>query len=63
MRWHSAKHRPLTFRGTSPSGEAMFEIHADDGRTYILRLNADDVAAVADRAGERALLDEAGGVD
>ena len=49
MRYHCREHRPLVYRGRS--GDALvFEVHADDGRTYTLRLSADDVAALAQGA-------------
>ena len=51
MRWHSRKHRALTYRGRhgregEPGTEYVFECYGDDGRTYILRLDADDVDAL-----------------
>lgn len=50
MRYHCREHRPFVYRGRS--GDALvFEVHADDGRTYTLRLSGDDVAAVV-RAAE-----------
>lgn len=50
-RWHSGEHRRLAYRGRhgepgEPGEEWVFEIHADDGRTYILRLDAGDVDAL-----------------
>lgn len=49
MRYHCREHRPLVCRGRS--GDALvFEVHADDGRTYTLRLSADDVLALAQGA-------------
>ena len=49
MRYHCREHRPLVYRGRS--GDALvFECHGTDGRTYTLRLSADDVAAVAQAA-------------
>ena len=51
MRHHCREHRPLVYRGRS--GDALvFEVHADDGRTYTLRLSADDVPALAQAAAE-----------
>ena len=56
MRWHSGEHRALTFRGRSGDG-LVFEVHADDGRTYTLMLDAGDVdalrAAVLDEGEDR----------
>ena len=51
MRWHSGEHRPLVFRGRrgrkgEPGEEWLFEVHADDGRTYTLMLDAGDVDAL-----------------
>ena len=49
MRYHCREHRPLVYRGRF--GDALvFEVHADDGRTYTLRLSADDVLALAQGA-------------
>ena len=45
MRYHSREHRALVYRGRSGDG-LVFECHGDDGRTYILRLDADDVLAL-----------------
>ena len=45
MRWHSGEHRALTFRGRS-GDDLVFEVHADDGRTYTLMLDAGDVDAL-----------------
>lgn len=45
MRYHSREHRALTFRGRSGE-DWVFEAHADDGRTYVLRLSAGDVDAL-----------------
>ena len=45
MRYHSREHRPLVYRGRK-GGEWVCECHGDDGRTYILRLSADDVDAL-----------------
>ena len=51
MRYHCREHCPLVYRGRS--GDALvFEVHADDGRTYTLRLSADDVAGLAQAATE-----------
>ena len=49
MRWHSREHRPLEYRGRA-GGDLVFEGHGDDGRTYVLRLSAGDVEAIAERA-------------
>lgn len=51
LRWHSRAHRPLTYRGRhgkagEPGTEFVFEVHGDDGRTYVLRLDAGDVDAL-----------------
>ena len=63
-RWHAGEHRRLAYRGRhgeqgGPGAEWVFELHADDGRTYILRLNAGDVdelrAAGLTREGQAAL--------
>ena len=53
MRYHCREHRPFVYRGRS-GGDWVFECHGTDGRTYTLRLSADDVAAVV-RAAEGAL--------
>lgn len=45
LRYHSERHRPLTWRGLSLS-DLVFEAHGDDGRTYTLKLNDADVAEV-----------------
>ena len=47
MRYHSREHRPLVYRGRSGDG-LVFESHGTDGRTYTLRLSADDIRAVVD---------------
>ena len=49
-RHHCGEHRALTFRGLD-GGDAVFVLHATDGRTYEARLDADDMAAV--KAAER----------
>ena len=51
MRWHSARHRALVFRGRrgrkgEPGEEWLFEVHTDNGRTYTLMLDAGDVDAL-----------------
>lgn len=51
MRWHSGAHRPLAYRGRrgergEPGEEWVFECHGDDGRTYLLMLDAGDVDAL-----------------
>ena len=56
MRHHSLAHRPLRYRGTS-GADAVFECHGDDGRTYLVMLDAEDVRTVADRAPDRQLLE------
>ena len=45
MRYHCRAHRPLVYRGRSGDG-LVFEVHADDGRTYTLMLDAGDVDAL-----------------
>lgn len=45
LRYHSERHRPLTWRGLS-LGDLVFEAHGDDGRTYTLKLDDADVAEV-----------------
>ena len=57
MRWHSREHRPLRCRGKYGE-DLVFEAHGADGRTYVLRLSADDVAEVADRAPKQRNLDD-----
>ena len=52
MRWHSRAHRPLAYRGRS-GDSLVFECHGDDGRTYILRLDAGDVDALRAAGVER----------
>ena len=47
MRYHSRVHRPLVYCGRSGDG-LVFEAHGTDGRTYILRLDADDVLALVE---------------
>ena len=51
MRYHCREHHPLVYRGRSGDSLA-FEVHADDGRTYTLRLFADDFEALAQAAAE-----------
>ena len=46
MRWHCREHRTLTYRGCS-GDDLVFEVHATDGRTYSMRLDAGDVEALA----------------
>lgn len=50
-RYKFGPHRALHYRGAE-GDDAVFELHGDDGRTYILRLSEGDVATVA--AGRRA---------
>ena len=38
LRYHSDRQRALTGRGMV-LGEFVFEVHAEDGRTYTLKLN------------------------
>ena len=45
MRYHCREHRALVYRGRAGDG-LVFECHGDDGRTYILRLDAGDVDAL-----------------
>ena len=45
LRYHSDRHRALAYRGLSV-GDLVFEVHAEDGRTYTLKLNDADVAEV-----------------
>ena len=62
MRYHCRAHRPLVYRGRSGDG-LVFEVHADDGRTYTLMLDAGDVAALQAAGLVRtvaAVLDDAG---
>ena len=46
MRYHCREHRPLVYRGRYGE-DLVFEVHATDGRTYSMRLDTGDVAAVA----------------
>ena len=46
MRYHCGENRPLEFRGTFVV-DAVFQVHADDGRTYTLTLDDADMAEVA----------------
>lgn len=39
-------HRALAYKGLH-AGDAIFEVHGEDGRTYILWLSDEDVAEVA----------------
>lgn len=58
MRHHCREPRPLVFVGCS-GGDAVCELHGTDGRTYILRLDAEDLAAVAAASRERKRQDRA----
>ena len=53
LRYHSERHRALTWSGLS-LGDLVFEVHADDGRTYTLKLDDADVAEVVRGAAEKA---------
>ena len=46
IRYHCDEHRALGYRGTW-GGDGVFEVHADDGRTYTLQLTEADMAEVA----------------
>ena len=45
MRYHCREHRPLVYRGRYGE-DLVFEVHGDDGRTYVVSLAVGDVAAV-----------------
>ena len=47
MRYHCNANRALEYRGTFGGVDAVFVVHADDGRTYTLQLTAADMATVA----------------
>ena len=49
MRWHSRESRSLRYRGKH--GERLvFQCDADDGRSYLLTMEPEDVAVVVDAA-------------
>ena len=64
MRYHCNERRPLEYRGTF-AGDAVFQVHADDGRTYTVTLTEADMAEVARgrkaAAKDRARRDKANG--
>ena len=64
IRYHCNADRPLEYRGTF-GGDAVFQVHADDGRTYTVTLTEADMAEVAKgrkaAAKDRARRDKANG--
>lgn len=58
MRHHCREPRELRFLGCS-GGDAVLECHGTDGRTYVLRFDADDLAVVEAASKERKRQDKA----
>lgn len=45
---HCREHRPLTYYGRDANGDLMFEAHAPDRRTYVIRMAPDDMGMLVD---------------